>query len=290
MNLESAKELLELDSNFTLEQVKQNYHRLSLKHHPDKGGDTNNFINITQAYNFIIKFDENLIEEKGSSNSKGTNSFNSKGINSINLNDIFRTFINPTVGIFKSNVRSFFGFKKEITVNLTAKEYLEGSTKEIETIFKTHCGCEQKFCHKCRGFSFQTCNHCMGSGIIQECDNCVNGFITHTRKVTITIPKYSLKPIVLDNTVVDLKLNEKNYFVKDNKLYYKFTISLKESLIGFVKTFKDPFGFEHTVTSNDIIKQNDGYSIPNGIILLFQVIYPKKLTKSVIKQLKMLDF
>ena len=279
MNLESAKELLELSGNFTLEQVKQNYHRLSLKHHPDKGGDTNNFIKITQAYNFIV--DENLIEEKGSSNSKGT---------SINLNDIFRTLINPTVGMFKSNVQSFFGFKKEITINLTAKEFLEGSTKEIETIFKTPCGCEQQFCHKCRGFSFQTCNHCMGAGIIQECNNCVNGFITHTRKVTITIPKYSLKPIVLDNTVVDLKLNEKNYFVKDNKLYYKFNISLKESLTGFVKTFKDPFGFEHQVLNKIIIKQNDGYSIPNGIILLFQVIYPKKLTKTVIKQLKQIDF
>jgi len=270
MNLESAKEILELSSNFTPEQVKQNYHRLSLKYHPDKGGDANDFIKITQAYEFIT-------EEKVT-----------KG--SINLNDIFRTFINPTVGIFKSNVRSFFGFKKEITVELTAKEFLEGSTKEIETVFKTNCTCEQKFCHKCRGFSFQTCNHCMGSGIIQECDNCVNGFITHKRKVTIIIPKNSLKPVILDNTVIDLKLNDKNYFVKDNKLYYKFTISLKESLIGFVKTFKDPFGVEHQVISNDIIKQNDGYFIPNGIILLFNVIYPKKLTKSVIKQLKMLDF
>ena len=82
----------------------------------------------------------------------------------------------------------------------------------------------------------------------------------------------------------------KKIILLNNKLYYKFTISLKESLTGFVKTFKDPFGFEHQVTSNDIVKQNDGYSIPNGIILLFQVIYPKKLTKSVIKQLKMVDF
>jgi DnaJ family protein A protein 2 len=54
MNLESAKEILELDSNFTPEQVKQNYHRLSLKHHPDKGGDTNDFIKITQAYEFRL--------------------------------------------------------------------------------------------------------------------------------------------------------------------------------------------------------------------------------------------
>jgi hypothetical protein len=48
--------------------------------------------------------------------------------------------------------------------------------------------------------------------------------------------------------------------------------------------------FEHTIKSTNIVKQNDGYSIPNGIIILFNVIYPKKLSKSVITQLKQIDF
>ena len=53
MNLESAKELLELSGNFTLEQVKQNYHRLSLKHHPDKGGDPEKFKELNEAWSNI---------------------------------------------------------------------------------------------------------------------------------------------------------------------------------------------------------------------------------------------
>jgi hypothetical protein len=79
MNLESAKEILELDSNFTPEQVKQNYHRLSLKHHPDKGGDSNDFIKITKAYEFIT-------QEKVT-----------RPANVINLNEIFNAFINSLI-------------------------------------------------------------------------------------------------------------------------------------------------------------------------------------------------
>ena len=175
-------------------------------------------------------------------------------------------------------------------MDITPKEFLEGSTKEIEIMYKTPCNCEKTFCYKCRGFSFQTCNECMGSGIIQQCDNCVSGFITHKRMVNIDIPKNSLKTIVLDNTIVILKLNDKNYFIKDNKLYFNYNITLKDSLTGFIKTFKDPFGFEHQVLNKSIIKQNDGYFISDKIILLFNIIYPKKLSKSIIKQLKQIDF
>ena len=62
------------------------------------------------------------------------------------------------------------------------------------------------------------------------------------------------------------------YFVKENKLYYNFPISLKESLVGFSKTFKDPFGNEHTIISNNIIKQNDGYRILDNLFLLFEIV------------------
>jgi len=279
MNLESAKEILELNDNFTPEQVKQNYHRLSLKHHPDKGGNSDNFIKITKAYEFIT-------QEKVT-----------RPANVINLNEIFRNIIKPNLHhinkVFQkpTSTTTFFGFKKEIIITLTPKEFLEGCTKEIDQYFKLACGCEPLFCHRCRGFSLNGCEDCMGSGIIQNCGECKNGFITHSRKININIPKNSLKSIFLENTIVNLKLeNENNYFVKNDKLYYNYNISLKESLIGFSKTFKDPFDFEHTITSTSIIKQNDGYSLPSKIILLFNVIYPKKLNKSVIAQLKKIDF
>ena len=184
-------------------------------------------------------------------------------------------------------VKSFFGFKKEITVDITAKEFLEGTVKEVEELYKLNCGCDPQFCDRCRGFTFNDCNKCNGTGIT-FCGRCVSGFTTHTRKIRVNIT--SLKSIVLENLIIHVQLKEKKYFVKDDKLYYNYNITLKDSLIGFEKTFKDPFDFEHTITSNSIIKQNDGYFISKKVFLLFNVVYPKKLSKSVIKQLKQIDF
>lgn len=282
MDIQKAKNILELGGDtFTPEQVKQNYHRLSLKFHPDKGGNPDDFVLLNQAYDFLTK------ENNQSSPEIRTH-------NVINLNDIFRTFITPNLNKIKSFVTkessSFFGFKKEITIKITPKEFLEGVTKEIEQPYKMHCGCEPKFCDRCRGFSLQTCRMCNGTGIL-FCGNCINGFTTHTRKIKINLPKNSLKSIVFENVIIHVELKkEKNYLVKDTKLYYRYPISLKESLIGFEKTFIDPFEIEHTITSNSIIKQNDGYFILDHLFLLFDIVYPTKLKRSVIEKLKLIDF
>lgn len=280
MDFEKAVEILELEKNFTPEQVKQNYHRLSLKHHPDKGGNPDDFVKITQAYEILTKPKQQQPELKTST---------------INLNDIFRSFISPNLHKFKifTKDNSFFGAtKKEITVTITPKQFLEGTVKEIEQPYKLSCGCDPHFCDRCRGFSLQTCKMCNGLGVLY-CGNCINGFTSHTRKIKIVIEKNSLKTIYFENLIIQVEL-EKNqelfYFVKDNRLYYRYQITLKESLVGFEKTFKDPFDITHKITSNNIIKQNDGYFISDNFFLLFDIIYPKKLKRSVMKQLKQIDF
>ena len=67
-------------------------------------------------------------------------------------------------------------------------------------------------------------------------------------------------------------------------------------LISENKTFKDPFGTDHTVSiKKSIIKQNDGYNITLSEIkydltLIFNIIYPKSIRKSTKKILEDLDF
>lgn len=51
----SDLELLELNSNATQDDIKKAYRKLSLKHHPDKGGDENLFKDISAAYNRLQK-------------------------------------------------------------------------------------------------------------------------------------------------------------------------------------------------------------------------------------------
>lgn len=46
-------EILEVDEYSSPEEIKKNYRRLSMKHHPDKGGDPKKFKEVTEAYNYL---------------------------------------------------------------------------------------------------------------------------------------------------------------------------------------------------------------------------------------------
>jgi hypothetical protein len=85
-----------------------------------------------------------------------------------------------------------------------------------------------------------------------------------------------------------VELNDSRYFYENNNLYYNFDITLKESLIGFNKIFKDPFDNIHNIfIKNNLIKQNDGYSLTlhyqdkeYKMVLLFNILYPSKISRT----------
>lgn len=54
-NRNSDLEILGLNSNATQDDIKKAYRKLSLKHHPDKGGDESLFKDISAAYNRLQK-------------------------------------------------------------------------------------------------------------------------------------------------------------------------------------------------------------------------------------------
>lgn len=49
-----SEELLQIEPPITEHSVKQAYHKMSLKHHPDKGGDPQKFIEIKNAYDELL--------------------------------------------------------------------------------------------------------------------------------------------------------------------------------------------------------------------------------------------
>jgi DnaJ-class molecular chaperone len=73
MNLKEAFKILELDSsNLTLKKLKHKYHKMALKWHPDKNGNTEEsterFKRIKEAYDIVsaeLK-DDNMHVEPGS--------------------------------------------------------------------------------------------------------------------------------------------------------------------------------------------------------------------------------
>ena len=47
-------DILQIEPPIDELKLKKQYHKLSLKHHPDKGGDSNTFIKIKDAYNNLL--------------------------------------------------------------------------------------------------------------------------------------------------------------------------------------------------------------------------------------------
>ncbi len=61
MNRSTALKVLGLTTDFTTELLKKRYLELSLKNHPDKGGDSGKFKEITLAFKYL---EENPVDNK----------------------------------------------------------------------------------------------------------------------------------------------------------------------------------------------------------------------------------
>ena len=278
MNFFDAKRLLDLPESWNGDQevLKKNYKKLAMKYHPDKCKDpsaSETFIKINEAYNLIEK--GNAIPDPIFNMFNG-NPFQQQfttRIDIININDLIKMFgFNPMGGGAPAAPVQ----KKEAIAELkiTPKEYFTGTVKVVKEV-----------CRRCAGSGFETpandisvCAVCKGDG---------------NEAQEVTVPKRMNLNIPLNNKWV-VKINNKRYSFINNKVYYDFDISLKESLVGFSKEFKDPFDQVHTVKIKQYVKQNDGFlisSIENEIVLLFNIVYPKdNFSKDILKVLKSIDF
>jgi len=281
MNADRAKKILKLGENFTPEELKKSYRRLAMLYHPDKCDlpDANEKFNeIQSAYSYLQKGNENTNISADEILKNIFKSFSSNIINGIPINKIFNRS--------RSN-------QKPNKLYITPKEYFTGTTKSV-LLDLGKCNCESLLCTSCAGsgysMDFNVCTNCMGDGWIKSCNmNCSN-------KVELNIPIPSL--INLEGRVIvdcsngstkeyKIELNDSRYFYENGNLYCNFDITLKESLIGFNKIFKDPFDNIHNIfIKNNIIKQNDGYSLDlnyqnhsHKMILLFNILYPPKISR-----------
>ena len=274
MNLLEALKVLELSDDYTPEMLKKNYKSMAMKYHPDKNSEPNandKFLKVSQAYEFLL-------------NPTPVPVFQSP-----DLSFLFKSF-NPF------NLFNQIPIKKqnEVLIDLTAKEYFTGTTKSVKV--KTICNCEKNICINCAGSGFNlknnkgvilnTCMECLGNGYLQKCNGNCKQIINIILNSNLDKTEF-LHPLV---GTIKIKIEEP-YYLYNGKLFCKYNITLKESLIGFNKIFKDPFDISHHICINKIIQTNDGYKLGSiDLTLVFNVIYPEKLNPLVIELLKDVNF
>ena len=106
-------ELLGVNKNSDIKEIKKQYINLIKKNHPDKGGNNEDFIKINNAYNNIIN--------------KKTNKYESI-IKDLYENGVFNKYINL---LYNNFIYNHFHDNKVIKINYTLEELYNGCIKTI---------------------------------------------------------------------------------------------------------------------------------------------------------------
>jgi DnaJ-class molecular chaperone len=126
MNIEKARNILNLKYNFTSDELKKNYRLLALKHHPDKNKNSEEssetFKEINAAYLYLLNFDKSpeghaahMFKEGDNMNESGS------GAGHESYTSIFRIFIQSILQKMTSVTQE----NKSITINTLLKLIVE---------------------------------------------------------------------------------------------------------------------------------------------------------------------
>ena len=129
--------ILNVDKNSTIDEIKKQYKKLAVKYHPDKGGDPEEFKKISEAYSVLS--DESKRYEYDNTNNLASfiNLNNENPINIfdifINNNNIFSQFDNLNN---ESSFNTFTTFNNSFnnTNGRTTSVFISGNKKIQKTI------------------------------------------------------------------------------------------------------------------------------------------------------------
>jgi len=196
MSNQNFYQTLGVSENATQDEIKKVYRKLSKIHHPDKGGDENEFKKISEAYDILGDEDK-----RRQYDNQRNNPFANMGGGGFNP---FEEFFNG--GMFNQNRNT--RPDKIVDVSIGVLESFKGSDKTITYDRKHRCddcygsGGDKNTCHVCNGSGVimqkigtglfvqmirQNCNSCSGKGFnyTKVCKSC-NGSTTKIKPETIS--------------------------------------------------------------------------------------------------------
>ena len=173
--------VLGVSKNATFEEVKKAYKKLAHKYHPDKGGDSEKFKEINEAYQILSnEAKRKQYDTFGATGGPNFGGFGSGqggqsgarwdfggGFDGVNFNfgDIFEQFFSGA-NQKNTSVRNR-GRDIEVRLDITLEEAFNGTEREVG--LDTEVVCE-----RCNGKRYepdsklQTCEYCRGAGRVKE--------------------------------------------------------------------------------------------------------------------------
>jgi DnaJ family protein A protein 2 len=185
----------------TPKEIKKAYHKMALKHHPDKGGDVEKFKKADAAYKILIDPQKKATYDKFGKNGLKTSGAVPEDIFSSIFGDLFGSGFGGGLGnMFKmyQDVRNTIRKNPPVIhkYQVTLEDLCTRKVVKLRFVRERLCPCQTdetaKTCVTCNGRGFRvqsrqigpnmiqqmrsTCNTCEGKGkIFDSCANCKNG-------------------------------------------------------------------------------------------------------------------
>jgi DnaJ-class molecular chaperone len=252
--------ILGVARNASDDQIKKAYRKLAMKHHPDKGGDSEEFKRIQAAYEHVTNPHEPQVFDPFSM-----------------FRDMFRQ---KTLHEVHMSIKSAYE-GQELRFNVTEQKPCQSCVCRIcggnGTVFFSQP------CPQCHGRKATGCATCTGKGVSE-----INS--THVLAIPAGVISGTIFH-VCDSFDVKIVVDESEIFkIEGADLVYTVKMTFKESLIGTTVSVPHPGGvFEYRTK---FIKPNKRYIVkgkgisPKGdLVLDFDIEYPQKLTDEQIETL-----
>jgi DnaJ family protein A protein 2 len=315
---------LGIQKTATTDEIKAAFKKLALKHHPDRGGNEEEFKRIQKAYETLSDDQKRRVYDTGSN---GNDFFGGHGGFSSMFDQMFGGFHHHG----HHGHQGPQGFPDTaplitLSLNLTLEDIYFNKTRELEYTCRERCKCIQK-CSVCQGRGVQVqimrigpiiqqmqseCSNCKGLGASGSCNDCshqgwkqlrkciqlnITRNVVHTGRMTIKgIGHQDLhNQNLLGDVVVVFNILNHSVFTKEgNNLKMNLDISWKNSICGTKLTVPhfegdivvDTSSFGLIQPNSEHVIKNKGFATEGNLILCFKIKDYPVLTSEQVQKIK----
>jgi len=240
MNTNDYYKVLGIDKSASKEEIKKAYRKLSLKHHPDKGGDVNDFKKLNEAYEILGNE-----EKRNEYDNPNKHQFQHMGHGDFPFpQDIFESLFRgqggmPNIQIFRNGIP----VRRENqppapitqTLTITIEEAFSGCSKPIEIE---------------RWIEEDGVKRVESETVYIDIMEGIDNNETIVVKDRGNIQKNGMKGDIR----VIIRINNDTEFIREGlNLIYKKTLTLKESLCGCSFSIKHLNGKEYQLNNKSLV-------------------------------------